>query len=104
MRRRIYRIGFFITSLSILFSPIQLAAEEDDGVQGIHHDWEEVHRHQEEKLVDTFKKKIKTLVSHHYHDYHVYRTITVYTYKCNLHGEYKTKADISDKRVEKQPH
>lgn len=88
----------------IVFYPDVSSAIEADKKKGITHDWEKVHSHSEEHLVDTYKKKVQTLVSYHYHDYHVYRTVTVHTYRCTLHGEYKTKTHISDKRVEKQPH
>ncbi|GAA0480084.1 hypothetical protein GCM10008986_00730 [Salinibacillus aidingensis] len=88
----------------IMINPELASAKEDDQPKGITHDWEKVHTYSKEHLVDSFQKKVQTFVSYHYHDYHVYRTITVHTYRCTLHGEYKTKTHLSDKRVEKQPH
>ncbi len=68
------------------------------------HSWEQVHVHTEEQLVDKYKKKVKTIAYHHYHDVHVYRTIQVFTYYCPIHNEYKSVVDISNKREEEQPH
>jgi hypothetical protein len=90
--------SLFITTGSILAEP-----KETKPVP-VQHDWEQIHLHTEDRLVDKYKKKINTLVSHHYHDVHVYRTIHVYTYRCSIHGEYKSIVDMSNKRIEEQPH